>query len=120
MLRMSPRPYHWAVIAGAAMQVGARTAAAVVSKTLTDKYLTHANVTYFAPRSMRVRLMKTEAMRRFVESKTMPIPDTRSRFFGADTLRTAHIVGLHLPIAKKIINRLSAPVCTFSFGSIRL
>jgi hypothetical protein len=59
-------PYHWAIIAGVLTQTIAQTAMHVIQKTLTDRLLKHANSTFFEPRGLKVRLMKTEAMRRFV------------------------------------------------------
>ena len=50
-------PYHWAMIAGAAIQASAQTAARVISKTLTDRYLKHANSTYFEPRGLKAGLI---------------------------------------------------------------
>ncbi|KZP01796.1 hypothetical protein CALVIDRAFT_594475 [Calocera viscosa TUFC12733] len=56
-------PYHWAIIAGTLMQVGAQTAMHVLSKTLSDKFLRRANKEFFGPRGLTVRLCRTEAMR---------------------------------------------------------
>ncbi|KAF8316058.1 hypothetical protein DL93DRAFT_2056630, partial [Clavulina sp. PMI_390] len=59
-------PYHWTIIASALIQAGAQTAARTISKTLTDRYLRRANSTYFEPRGLKVRLMKTAAVRQFL------------------------------------------------------
>jgi len=59
-------PYHWAIIAGVVTQTIAQTAMHVIQKTLTDRLLKRANSTFFEPRGLKVRLMKTGAMRRFV------------------------------------------------------
>jgi len=59
-------PNHWALLAGILIQTAAQTTAHIVSKTLTDRYLLQANTTYFEPRGLKVRLMKTAAMRHFV------------------------------------------------------
>jgi len=59
-------PYHWAIIAGVLTQTIAQTAMHVIQKTLTDRLLKHTNSTFFEPRGLKVRLMKTGAMRRFV------------------------------------------------------
>lgn len=92
------------------MQTAAQTSAHIISKTLTDKYLKKANDTYFGPRGLKVRLMKTDAMRHFVETLATKAPDSKMKEFGKSALRVGKIVGLHLPIARKLINRLSDPV----------
>ena len=54
------------MLAGIVIQTAAQTSAHILSKTLTDRYLLRANTTYFEPRGLKVRLMKTPAMRYFV------------------------------------------------------
>ncbi|KIY47855.1 hypothetical protein FISHEDRAFT_59307 [Fistulina hepatica ATCC 64428] len=61
-LLVSCTPYHWAIIAGTAMQVASQTAIAVLSKTLTDRYLRAANQNVFHPRGLSVRLITTPAL----------------------------------------------------------
>lgn len=109
------RPYHWCMIAGAAIQLGAQTAMHKISKTLTDKYLKKANDNFFGPRGLRVRLMKTEAMRQFVETLAAKPADSKMKSFGKSAARVGKIVGLHLPITRTVINALSKPVSTRSF-----
>ncbi|KAF8171961.1 hypothetical protein K438DRAFT_1981774 [Mycena galopus ATCC 62051] len=59
-------PYHWAMIAGAAMQTAAQTGMHVLSKTLTDRYLRAANLRLFKPKGLVVRLCTTAAMQHLV------------------------------------------------------
>ncbi|KAJ7223668.1 hypothetical protein B0H12DRAFT_1150632 [Mycena haematopus] len=59
-------PYHWAMLAGAAIQVGAQTGMRVLSKTLTDRYLRSANLRPFRPRGLSVRICTTAAMQHLV------------------------------------------------------
>jgi hypothetical protein len=59
-------PYHWAMIAGTLTQTVAQTALYVIRKILTDRLLKRANSTYFQPRGLKIRLMGTGAMRRFL------------------------------------------------------
>lgn len=59
---MNISPYHWAMIAGTAMQVSAGIAIHVLSKTLTDRFLRAANTNIFHPRGYSVRLCTTPAM----------------------------------------------------------
>ncbi|KAG8991167.1 hypothetical protein FRB93_002872 [Tulasnella sp. JGI-2019a] len=112
-------PYHWAIIAGAAMQTAAQTTAHILSKTLTDRYLRNANENYFTPRGLRVRLCKTNAMRQLVGIDATPT-EPPSKFM--DTMKAigngAEGVGLRLPIVRKIITRLHpAPVVDTHMGS---
>jgi len=100
-------PYHWAMIAGALMQVGSRTASRGVSNTLTDRYIRNANETYFAPRGLRVRLCRTAAMRQLIGLDARPTQPPNQH------METAKAVGMHmervglsLPIVRKIITRL--------------
>ena len=98
------------MIAGAAIQLGAQTAMHKISKTLTDKYLKKANDNFFGPRGLRVRLMKTEAMRQFVETLAAKPADSKMKSFGKSAARVGKIVGLHLPITRTVINAMSKPV----------
>ncbi|KDQ11010.1 hypothetical protein BOTBODRAFT_57738 [Botryobasidium botryosum FD-172 SS1] len=98
-------PYHWAIIAGAAMQTAAQTGMHVLSKGLTDRYLRHANDTFFAPRGLRVRLCTTAAMRQLIglDART---PPNKTLDVAKSIGRGVETVGLHLPIIRKIIVRL--------------
>ncbi|KAG8978853.1 hypothetical protein FRB94_013149 [Tulasnella sp. JGI-2019a] len=93
-------PYHWAMIAGPLIQVGAHAGARALSKGLTDRYLRLANENFFAPRGLRVRLCKTEAMRRIIGVDT-------TQASGNKTLKTmgnaAERFGLHLPLIRNAI-----------------
>lgn len=91
------------------MQTAAQTSAHILSKTLTDRYLHRANTTYFEPRGLKVRLMKTAAMRRFVHADA-PEEEGKWKKFGKSAGRTAEKVGLHLPIARKLITTFAKPV----------
>jgi hypothetical protein len=102
-------PYHWALIAGIVMQTAAQTAAHVLSKTLTDRYLLRANNTYFEPRGLKVRLMKTAAMRRFVHKDTSE-DESKWKKFGKSAGRTAETIGLRLPITSRVITLFSKTV----------
>ncbi|KAF7351379.1 hypothetical protein MSAN_01569600 [Mycena sanguinolenta] len=64
--KLSEIPYHWAMLAGAAIQVGAQTGMRALSKTLTDRYLRTANIRLFKPRGLSVRICTTAAMQHLV------------------------------------------------------
>lgn len=93
------------------MQVSAQTAARVISKTLTDRYLRRANETYFEPRGLKVRLMKTAAVRRFVNAEG-PEENSKWKSFGQKAGRFAEGVAMHLPITSKVITTFAKPVST--------
>ncbi|KAF7360182.1 hypothetical protein MVEN_00746800 [Mycena venus] len=74
-------PYHWAMIAGAAIQTGAQTGMRVLSKSLTDRYLRTANVRLFKPRGLSVRICTTAAMQHLVmETPITAAPSKLTRF----------------------------------------
>jgi hypothetical protein len=134
-------PYHWTMIAGIGMQVGARmshcihqlkytyisnhhpspeTAARKISKSLTDKYLRRANETYFAPRGLRVRLVKTAAMRVLVGLDEAPTSDpSKASAFAKGVGRTAENLALRspFPFGKRIIEAVKEPVPTLPAGA---
>ncbi|KAG8847586.1 hypothetical protein FRB96_001442 [Tulasnella sp. 330] len=87
------------------MQTTAQVGALTLSKRLTDRYMRFANRTYFAPRGLRVRLCKTQAVRRIVGLDPM---DKESSFTN-DTLQTIgsslETAGLSLPVVKSVIVR---------------
>ncbi|KAK0476689.1 hypothetical protein IW261DRAFT_1489605 [Armillaria novae-zelandiae] len=62
-------PYHWTIIASAAMQTAAQTGMRVLSKTLTDRYLRAANQRMFKPRGLSVRLCTTNAMLQLISNE---------------------------------------------------
>ena len=55
-------PYHWAAIAGFAIQAFAQLGTAVVSKGKTEMYLKEANENFFAPRKLRVAIASRDAV----------------------------------------------------------
>ncbi|KAF8307280.1 hypothetical protein DL93DRAFT_136346 [Clavulina sp. PMI_390] len=108
-------PWHWALLTSVLIGVGTRTAGRTLNKTLTDRYLRRANTSYFAPRGLRVRLMKTPAVRLFLEQKQSGAPfgryegdsgGSKMQTFG----RYAQMVGMHLPVARKIVPKFQKPV----------
>ncbi|KAI5117050.1 hypothetical protein M0805_007907, partial [Coniferiporia weirii] len=107
-------PHHWAIIAGAAMQTVAQTGIHILAKTLSDRLLRRANTEYFAPRGMRVRICKTAAMRQIVGLDAVRVGDPskseKLAKFGKAAGRTAETVALHLPIIRKVYNRVAPPV----------
>ncbi|KAJ7185787.1 hypothetical protein C8R46DRAFT_882198 [Mycena filopes] len=75
-------PYHWAMIAGAAIQAGAKTGMRVLSKTLTDRYLRAANLRLFKPRGLSVRICTTAAMRHLVMRTPITAAPSKLKRFG--------------------------------------
>ncbi|KAI5475746.1 glycosyltransferase family 2 protein [Pseudohyphozyma bogoriensis] len=102
---------HWFMLAGALIQTGAQAGQQVLSKSLTDNYLVHFNTTFFTPLGLVVRLCKTPAMVHLASSNasrsSAPPPPTMTKLAAAT--QKAHLVGLHLPIVRKIIARHSDP-----------
>ncbi|KAJ6551528.1 hypothetical protein B0H19DRAFT_1378246 [Mycena capillaripes] len=70
-------PYHWAMIAGAAIQTGAQVGMRVLSKTLTDRYLRAANLRLFKPRGLSVRICTTAAMQHLVMGTPIAAPPSK-------------------------------------------
>lgn len=101
------------------MQTAAQTAAHILSKTLTDRYLLRANETYFEPRGLKVRLMKTAAMRRFVHKDISEGEKSKWKKFGKSAGRTAESVGLRLPITGRLITMFSKTVSPLPYSSGR-
>jgi len=97
-------PYHWAVVASVGMTATAELTAVALSKGLTDRYLRIANESYFAPRGLRVRLCKTNAVRQIAKLD----PESTKKL--NETLRTigttAERIGLSMPIVRHVIVRL--------------
>lgn len=82
----------------------AQTSLHIISKSVTDKYLRLHNKTFFAPRGLVVRLVRTPALRTLLD----PAHAAPSKL---STLgNTAHRISLHIPIVRKIVNRHSAPI----------
>ncbi|KAH8113843.1 hypothetical protein DFH11DRAFT_278873 [Phellopilus nigrolimitatus] len=107
-------PHYWAALAGAGMQFGAQVGIKVLSKTLTDRYMRRANTEYFAPRGLRARICKTAAVRLLVGLDAPPsaMASTSSKFkqHAKTAGEVAETVALHLPVIRKVYNRLAPPV----------
>lgn len=95
------------------MQVVAQTGIRIIAKTLTDRYVRRANEEYFAPRGLRVRICRTPAMRQLIGRDPTPDPtaqksvSSKTTNFAKGAGRVAETVVLHLPIARKIYNRVA-------------
>ncbi|KAF8343179.1 uncharacterized protein EI90DRAFT_3115695 [Cantharellus anzutake] len=100
-------PNTWTLIAGIVLQTTAQTAAHILSKTLTDRYLLKANRTYFEPRGLRVRLMKTEAMHHFIGIGRGKEETSKLKNFFKGAGRTAEkaVFKIPLPIIGPIVGR---------------
>ncbi|KAJ7665979.1 hypothetical protein DFH06DRAFT_1385855, partial [Mycena polygramma] len=70
-------PYHWAMIAGAAIQTGAKVGMRVLSKTLTDRYLRAANLRLFKPRGLSVRICTTAAVQHLIMGTPIAPPPSK-------------------------------------------
>jgi len=113
-------PYHWAIIAGAGMQVAAQTGMRVLSKTLTDRYLRAANLRLFKPRGLSVRLCTTAAMLHLVanaenrkaKSKNREKLDKAGRAVGGVLLK------LPLPITSRIVRAIADPAPKISPSAV--
>ncbi|KAJ6478732.1 hypothetical protein C8R47DRAFT_983950 [Mycena vitilis] len=70
-------PYHWAMIAGAAIQTGAKVGMRVLSKTLTDRYLRAANLRLFKPRGLSVRICTTAAVQHLIVGTPIAPPPSK-------------------------------------------
>jgi hypothetical protein len=65
-------PYHWAQIAGTAVQATSKLGIAIVSKSRTDIYLKEANEKIFNPKGLKLSIASMDAMR-----ATLRIPETQ-------------------------------------------
>ncbi|KAJ7816975.1 hypothetical protein B0H14DRAFT_2374294 [Mycena olivaceomarginata] len=105
VVNFAGKPYHWAMIAGAAMQTAAQTGMHVLSKTLTDRYLRAANLRLFKPKGLVVRLCTTAAMQHLVMHKgTGAGPSTMDKIG-----RGVGTVLLHapLPFSSRIVRAIA-------------
>ncbi|KLO05944.1 hypothetical protein SCHPADRAFT_861819 [Schizopora paradoxa] len=95
-------PHWWFMVAGTVMQTGAQVGMHVLSKTLSDRYLRAANERIFAPHGLRVRLIKTPALRALVghPEADKPAP-SKLKQFG----QTAGDVVLRLPLPLPFVKR---------------
>ncbi|KAJ7673741.1 hypothetical protein DFH06DRAFT_1081572 [Mycena polygramma] len=66
VVNFAGKPYHWAMIAGNAMQLVAEAGMYVLSNTLSDRYLRAANLRLFKPKGLAVRICTTAAMQHLV------------------------------------------------------
>ncbi|KAG9001707.1 hypothetical protein FRB94_004586 [Tulasnella sp. JGI-2019a] len=100
-------PYHWTIIAGATITTAAQAGTRIFSKTLSDRYLRHANETYFAPRGLRVRLCRPAAMRQLVGiDATLAKPPSKTMETVKVIGRAAETVALHIPVVRIIVGQL--------------
>lgn len=86
-----------------AMQTIARAGMVAVAKSLSDRLLQRANKELFAPRGLRVRICKTAAMHQLVGLTATG--EKSSKLVAAG--RTAETIALHLPIIRKVYNRIA-------------
>lgn len=101
------------------MQTAAQTAARAISKTLTDRYLLHANTTYFESRGLKVRLMKTAALKRFVHADGAAAKGGKGKEFARKAGRVAQNAALRLPIplVAQAVDFFADPVPTVDHNS---
>ncbi|KAI5121180.1 hypothetical protein M0805_005981 [Coniferiporia weirii] len=100
-------------MSSACLQVVVRIGINLISKSLSDRLLRHANAEYFAPHGLRVRICKTAAMRQIIGIDAPPQePQGSEKFaeFKASTSRGAGSLALHLPVIRKIYNHYTDPV----------
>ncbi|KAL8277543.1 hypothetical protein RQP46_010098 [Phenoliferia psychrophenolica] len=98
-----------ATVAAVVLQVGAGFGSLILSKSLTEKYLTYTNETFFAPRGLRVRICNTAAMRQLVGlDDGEPVPISKVAYAG----KVAEAIALKLPIIGKGISRFKVPTVT--------
>ncbi|KAJ7181464.1 hypothetical protein C8R43DRAFT_1229342 [Mycena crocata] len=98
-------PFHWAMIAGIAIETAAGTGMHVLSKTLTDRYLRAANLRLFKPRRLVVRLCTTAAMQHLVQRTGNGEGPSKLTKFG----RGVGTVFLHapLPFSSRIVRAIA-------------
>ncbi|KAF5364913.1 hypothetical protein D9758_008148 [Tetrapyrgos nigripes] len=107
-------PYHWAMIAGAAITTAAQTGMRVISKTLTDRYLRAANLNLFHPRGLSVRLCTTPAMQLLIsetdengETKKKGKTKERLNKFGRGVGSALLKSPIPLPLASSIVRAVA-------------
>ncbi|KAJ7741990.1 hypothetical protein DFH07DRAFT_50468 [Mycena maculata] len=98
-------PYHWAMIAGTAIQVGAQVGMHVLSKTLTDRYLRAANLRLFKPRGLSVRICTAAAMQHLVMHTPIPAPPSKLTNIGRGV--GSLLMGLPTPITSVLVHAVS-------------
>ncbi|KAF8162452.1 hypothetical protein K438DRAFT_1985102 [Mycena galopus ATCC 62051] len=113
-------PYHWAMIAGTAIQIGAQTGMHVLSKTLTDRYLRSANLRLFKPRGLSVRICTTAAMQHLVMGTPITAGPSKLTRFGRGVGSVA--MKLPIPLASMIVHAVATkppPVPAMNPGQVR-
>ncbi|KAJ7800383.1 hypothetical protein B0H14DRAFT_2387378, partial [Mycena olivaceomarginata] len=98
-------PYHWAMAAGAAIQIGAQSGMRILSKTLTDRYLRTANLRLFKPRGLSVRICTTAAMQHLVMHT--PITAAPSKLARVGRGVGGVLMKLPLPLASVIVHAVA-------------
>jgi hypothetical protein len=105
------RPYHWAQIASAVIQVSAQTAIHVISKSLTDRYIRAANKRIFHPRGLSVRLCSTPAMMSLITG--IPTIDSDPKWKralqGTGRFAGTALLKLPLPLTSHIVRAIADP-----------
>ncbi|KAJ6477860.1 hypothetical protein C8R47DRAFT_1198686 [Mycena vitilis] len=100
-------PYHWAMIAGNAMQLVAEAGMYVLSNTLSDRYLRAANLRLFQPKGLAVRICTTAAMQHLVmrtgSGAGPTILDKIGRGVGSALLRAP----IPLPYTSRIVRAIA-------------
>ncbi|KIY51208.1 hypothetical protein FISHEDRAFT_37544 [Fistulina hepatica ATCC 64428] len=99
-------PYHWAILAGIALQVSSRTAMAVLSKTLTDRYLRAANLNLFHPHGLSARLVTTPALRHLLQGTELETPSKTKNTLKRVRLGVGGIL-LRLPVTGQIMRSVA-------------
>ncbi|KAJ6627981.1 hypothetical protein B0H10DRAFT_1778890 [Mycena sp. CBHHK59/15] len=98
-------PYHWAMIAGAAIQTAAKTGMRILSKTLTDRYLRAANLRLFKPRGLSVRICTTAAMQHLVMNTPIGAPPSKMKSFGRGVGTV--LMKIPLPITSVLVHAVA-------------
>lgn len=92
------------MIAGTLMQVAAKTSMAILSKTLTDRYLRAANLNLFKPRGLSVRLCTTAAMKHLITGEEMK-KKSKMKKFGRSV--GGVLMKLPIPIASQVVRAIA-------------
>ncbi|KAJ7598804.1 hypothetical protein C8J56DRAFT_174356 [Mycena floridula] len=111
-------PYHWTIIAGAAMQAAAQTGMRILSKTMTDRYLRAANLHLFNPRGLSVRIFTAAGMMALLTS-TEQADKSKSDKAKATLNKVGRGVGtvlLHLPLSvtSRVVRAIADPAPSIS------
>ncbi|KAJ7441765.1 hypothetical protein B0H11DRAFT_2204667 [Mycena galericulata] len=98
-------PYHWAILAGVAIQTAAKTGMRVLSKTLTDRYLRAANLRLFKPRGLSVRICTAAAMQHLVMHTPIAAPPSKLTRFGRGV--GSLLMQIPLPITSVVVHAVA-------------